>query len=336
LYYPYHPENGEWLRHALLYYDYIGTTVPSLLEGMRDECRLPGYLYGLRETGQYRALVDEVGLRNVADQLGQIDDAFAFARVPRAEDVALNVFLDPAFIAHDNLRGKSFQLVDLLAGTVAGLANDVVVPATDRPRSFQHLFGDQAATKNASLTRGLYITYSELLPTPRADVSLNDVIQFKKRRADELQRMRSELAKLRVALGGATSRDELRALVADAERGIEVSVADLQRAMRADRLTSVSGLVREVVEMKSPWLASLIASVAAAGATAKDLNSIPLSALVAGVAVGASVAIGTGLISVMKQGEKLVQGAPYGYLQLARDAGILPGNGREPIQVVET
>ena len=68
LYYPNHPADSVWLRHALLYYDYVGTTVPIDLEKDLDRWALPEHLKEVRDHGQYQPMLGPDNMLGVFDE----------------------------------------------------------------------------------------------------------------------------------------------------------------------------------------------------------------------------------------------------------------------------
>ena len=201
LYYPYHPSDGGWLRHALLYFDFIGTTVPSSLEDQIDACALPPHLRQLRDAGLYRSLTDSIGLRPVASWLSQLDSAFAFAAVPLAEDLAIMTFMNQAFIAKDKHTGEEVKLADFLAEAVTTLSGEPIVPSTDEPRAFNHLYGHDPKADAVKIAHSAYLTYHRLLPTPRPDTAIPRLLKFREKYRDERMRLQSALALARKKLG---------------------------------------------------------------------------------------------------------------------------------------
>jgi hypothetical protein len=326
LYFPYHPANGEWLRHALLYYDFIGTTVPSAFEQDLDNCKLPDYAVELRDLGQYISLTDQLGYRPLLDELASKNSAFDFARIPGAEDFGLMMFMDPQMSAHDSLRKENFLLVDLLAEAIAGLSNDLVVPGTDSYKSFRHLYEDVSQEGTIAPLKGVHLTYRQLLPSPAPDVPLSKIVKFKEKRREELLQLRIALGTYRDTINSSSSVDELKIQLADHQAKVELGLKDLQKVLRADGLGTLLGVVKELVSLNPPTLASLIAIGTSTGliaTTAKDLTNTPLSALLTGVAISGSILISTAVANFRRSKNQKLQGSPYAYLHFAQQEKLL-------------
>lgn len=142
-----------------------------------------------------------------------------------------------------------------------------------------------------------------LLPTPAPDTPLKKVIKFKRKRSDELQRLRAALDDLYVAV--ADSGDPERAALA-AKDEIESSVRDLDRVLGESFIDRFPSSVK--VELNVRY--------AIVGAMAAQAIRVPL-------AIGAAVEAATGGLSVSITAGQRLAGLPEGtrdfaYLGYAR------------------
>lgn len=323
LYYPYHPKDGEWLRHALLYYDYVATTVPSVLAEEPDpieECAVPEHLKVCRDNGLYRPAVDALpdGHVGLARRLATINPAFEFAAVPGAEDFGLSQFMNPRFMARDQARGETFLLADFLARETVALSKDQLVPATDLDSSFRHLYGPQPMGQGAYA--GVYITLTNVFPAPASDVELKNVVAFRVRRKDELQRLRKAVGEIREAVGRATSAEELTEALHFAHAEVAASVGDLRSALGSDLRTAISTTIKELLATQ-PAAAAGIAAVV--GGAAAQVAAAPIQYVVGGAAVAALGGLQAAYVRTRASRSQILLQSPYAYLYLAQRAGII-------------
>ncbi|WP_457443804.1 DUF6236 family protein [Roseateles sp. P5_E4] len=326
LYYPYHPEDGAWLRHALLYYDFIGTTVPAVLEEDIDACRLPGHLEILRDQGVYVSGTDSVGMSPVANWLSRLDPAFQFAAVQGAEDFAISTFLDPNFIAEDMKTGQEVKLADFLAEAVASLSSDALVPSTDSGTAFEHLYGTEIP-ESASAAQSAYIAYQALLPEPAPTMGIPALLAFREKYADERLRLRTAMAKTREKVADAMKDPQgLKMTLAEMATEISSACADLQRALGANRVDSALGLVRELVAIKPST--ALVGAAIGVGAssgmsTSFDPSKLTVEQAVVGLGAAAAVAVSSAVVSLVSSRQHKLMQSPYAYLYRARRSGIV-------------
>jgi Family of unknown function (DUF6236) len=327
LYYPYHPADGAWLRHALLYYDFVGTTVPTPLEGAFDSCALPDHLEILRAEGIYVSSTDSVGMRPVAKWLSNLDPAFAFAAVQGAEDFALSTFLNPSFIAQDMNTGKEFKFADFLAEAVATLSADALVPSTNSASAFEHLYGTEIPT-SATAAQSAYITYHALLPEPLPTMGIQSLLTFRKKYGDERLRLRTALAKVRKQVADAMANPQtLKLALSDIETEISSASADLRKALGANAIESSIGVLRELVSIKPPYPTALIGAAMGIGAsggapTSFDPSKLTVEQAVMGLGAAGAVAVSTALVSLVKSRQDKLSHSPYAYLYRAGRRGI--------------
>lgn len=318
LYYPFHPTDGLWLRHALLYHDYVATTIPRVM--MEDpDYGTPKHLKICEDEGLYKIASDSIqgGHVAIAHEVAKVDGAFAFAGVPMAEDVALSFMLNPGFSAHDSSRNESFRFVDVLADVVAELSPDILVPSTDLERSFQHLvYGER---KSGSQATGLYLSLWNVFPSPGMDVDIKSVVKFRLKRSDELLRLRVEMMKMREVLGKADSPDTLKQALHSVQTSVGSAVADLRSALGSDLKSALATTVKELVTTQPAAMGGIAAVVG--GAAAKTADA-PIEYVIGGAVVAAITGIQAALFRTLGGRRRLLRQNPYAYVYLAEKAGL--------------
>ena len=319
LYYPYHPKDGAWLRHALLYHDYVATTIPRILLG-EPEFQVPDYLKTCADENLYRIATDSIPGEHVAltQKIASIDDSFAFAGMPLAEDFSLRIMLDPNFVARDIVRNESFLFADILATATADLSSDLLIPSTDIERSFRHLYGEQPPGND--VRAGLYMTLWNVFPSPGVEADLKDIVKFRLKRSDELLRLRSEMAKIRESIGKAADREGLKQVLHGAQAAIGSAVADLRSALGSDFKSSISTTVRELVTTQPAAIGGISA---VAGSAAAKMADAPIEYVVGGAIVAAVTGLQAAFFRTRAERKKLLRQSPHAYLYLAEKAGIV-------------
>jgi hypothetical protein len=132
---------------------------------------------------------------------------------------------------------------------------------------------------------------------------------------------------MRKSLTDCGSVQELQVTVYGCEQEMNSSLDDLKAAMRSDNIGTAISFVKELVDVKSPLLASLFAVMATtsttAAMTARNLQDAPLGAIIGGIAVTAAILLTSASVSLSRSRQKALTENPYAYLFLAQKKGVL-------------
>lgn len=154
----------------------------------------------------------------------------------------------------------------------------------------------------------------QLIPTPRKDVSLNQIISFKRRREDNLLHFRRMISGFQSQISQCSSQGELKETVGNFKHDLRLGVIDIKSTMRD------SGLLHKAKTFTA--LLPLVGAAAMeAGGYAPDISeiNIPLTGL--GAAYSA-VKLIPHFIEVNNQRREVIRNSPYSYLIQAEKTGI--------------
>lgn len=95
-----------------------------------------------------------------------------------------------------------------------------------------------------------------ILPVPNMDVPIQDILEFKERRSDELRRLRGEIDDLEVRLQSAKDSVEIKGIWIEFEDRLESNVADLNKVMKECRWKIRPSVMNGLVSISMPGLMS--------------------------------------------------------------------------------
>ena len=298
LYYPNHPTDGRWLRHALLYYDFVATTVPMEYESEVHQWNLPPHLNELRERGQYMSVLDSHNMKDVLSDIAAIGPHFKFARVP-FPDIPLVFLADPNIGVVDTETGTRLSFANLLAEAVAKFSEPIAVPSTDNSAAHGQVYSAHPQSGGSHVM--VELAYS-CLPVPNEHMSLSKILDFKVQYADERLKLQVALDSFRRMLRECEDQEELRVELRACSRQLEDGVTDLRKALGRNALETAGGLVRELLSVEKALVTAACAAVAGS-----------VAGLV-GPALVAALSIGTATISFVHRRKELRARSPYAYL----------------------
>jgi hypothetical protein len=152
-----------------------------------------------------------------------------------------------------------------------------------------------------------------VIPVPRQDVPIEDIINFKKNNGTALNQFREIIDRVQTEVSEAENRQELKRIITQNQERIEVERDKLKKAMRSSNIKTVTASLKSLIDIKKPELLGQIAPWAGA---AIALNN-PL-AIVPGL-------IYTSLTLINNRNEQRAQmsTSPYSYLYYAEESSII-------------
>src|SRR2546429_2529735 len=100
--------------------------------------------------------------------------------------------------------------MSLLAQELADVDEELTVTGTDR-REYEHLVFD--ATSVPDGVPCLDIRFFNVLPIPRDDLSLADILAFKRKRQDELLHFQQQIDEMHQELSAATEKRQINEIL---------------------------------------------------------------------------------------------------------------------------
>jgi len=223
LYYPKVLINpGPWLKQALLYWDTVGSIVPTELDGrivnspwireLQDE----GAFMPFRPEGVFvrnpnlgTALIEEFREKVNSQQFQPyrnvgIGQAQHFEIYSEKIPGQLTAWLEgEEFVQRIDERRWRFErhmgllYMALLAKYMADVSQFTTIPGSDYGL-YKDLLFKSYSQENSDL--GLSIRMRDILPTPRQDVTIAEILRFRRLRHDELLAFRQEIDQFQLEL----------------------------------------------------------------------------------------------------------------------------------------
>jgi uncharacterized protein DUF6236 len=166
----------------------------------------------------------------------------------------------------------------------------------------------------------MYVRLLRILPVPRPNVSVRDVVRFRGKHWSELVRFRAVLDECHTKLTKAEDPQEVRDILGDFAATIRQGTEELSAKLREAKISSFCSSLRTLIDLKSPALVG--AGVVAAG-VAQKVTEIPIEWTMSGLAFIGAIQVGTQLIDERNKRLAIARDSPFAYLYRAGTAGIL-------------
>jgi hypothetical protein len=179
---------------------------------------------------------------------------------------------------------------------------------TDLPQ-YQRLNFGTTLSKNGVVS--LTASFLGVLPVPREDVSLPDILDFKRRHGDELLNFREMLNEFEAKISVCKSEPEAKHVLADFATKVQNSLATLHAALKGRRIPTVLGSIESLIKGTSPaWLPAL----AVAAGKAATITAVSVSWLIGGATVAGTISLGKYLSDRRNERRALTTQARVSYL----------------------
>ncbi len=207
-----------------------------------------------------------------------------------------------------SLVAKYLADIDELASTVAG---------TNLPFYQKLNFG---AEKRSNAFPGLNVHFFNILPVPREDNSLADIISFKRKRRDQLMHFREILTDTQRALGTCKSNSQINQTLAKFDGTIKRGLSDLEASLKDSKISTVAGSLEALVKASYPgWIATGAVSLGAI----KKIADVPLKWAIGGTVVAGGIGVGRYWIDKRNERRAAHRNSPFSYLHAAKRESIL-------------
>lgn len=351
--------NGEWLRQALFYFDEVASIVPQVVRfsGETGELFLPltPELEYLRAEEVFRPIAPEkLFLKESGDNwedAHRLGDEFRvsvlntqfrkqvgtrFVRVHRNKLSGTNMdFLEaegllkyelPEERKEERKYEEKWFLVEertallymsMLAQALADVDMQATIPGTDRP-DYEELVYATRSPENAIPCVETYLR--DVLPVPRQDVSFEDILAFKRKRKDELNRYRKRIDDLLEHLSQATELAEVNQALVQFEESQQTELNDLMAALQSAKFATIWGSVKTLIKAKNPvlWGAGAVAF-----GLASSLGTLPVSLAITGAAASAAAEVGSYLVDQRNEKRVTERESSFAVLYHAKAESIL-------------
>ncbi len=326
--------NPGWIRKSILYWDEIRTIVPAeqtaqiLIETNKD-------IRALRRIGAYSSFNPEP---YVTDNTGFADE---FIAIIESNDFQQNflrgisgegIDLYPAKMHHrlakylvsiglgrinhhtkmlNVQRSVAYLYMSILAKFLAEKdENDNVVPGTDYAL-YQTLI--YKADNDDNGIPGMSLNLQNLLPTPRSDVSIEQILEFKEKHQIELAKFNKFLYDSQNALRSSSSSKELKEQLFFFSEELKINLHQLLDIAQSEKIPLVLGAVETIFKIEAP----AILGVLALGLT------IPSEISIGGSLVVGAVTLSKYILDKRNEKKQRLSSNPYSYLYYAQEKGII-------------
>lgn len=299
LYYPtIDVPNNEWLRGAILYTDKIASISP--FKGI-DDNRVSETMKSLFDKGLYEPISVFEGIDIQQPEYKEFEAAFLNAISTEEFDVykkkrkkndrlsydyrnyelyiqkishnILDILKDKKLFTEDSSkrmlfdRKTAFLYMSMLSDYIAKVQRRVkknhVIPATDDPEieAMTYKFGADPKEINA-----YEIVFNDCLPKPKENVTIEDIIEFKKEREHELANFRKEIEAIEKVIRDAKGDEYLISQIREGTREkLFSSVKTLRKEMRKAKMDSRISSFSTLATFKPGDIIPTVSSVGSAG-----------------------------------------------------------------------
>jgi len=269
LYYPYiNVANSVWLRHALLYWDEIGSIVPRDNEG-NDALKFSPEQTYLQSLGVYNpcrpedVLLDGISLpqleNELKDVLNDIGGAYGIPeRQPsvgspdwylispnKVAESTLDFFLSTGAIKRSGGKLKMLKIpfliyMALLAKYVAIRSINDTRPSTDEADYQNIAYGVKEGQPGIP---SVSLILQKILPAPSEDIPFESILLFKDKHKTELGELWKRISDFQHQIRDCESASDIKDSIVTFSTSIESDLANLRAALRENRILFVAGTV---------------------------------------------------------------------------------------------
>jgi hypothetical protein len=350
--------NKSWLRHALLYYDEISSIVPQSWDD-RFLIELSSDIHYLMDENQFRPMKPEDLIFNErnGDTFDQFREEFTsiildpnyrefIGRRPvgnfsiHKNKIELNLtasihknkttdsifdLLQEQGLASQNdndewlmFEEKTAMLyMSLLAKYLADIDGDQTSIGTDL--AYYEKLNFKRVNEDVGFPV-VSLNLNKVLPSPRANVPLEKIIDFKRRRGDNLRHFKRMLSEFQVRIANTESQAEFKETAINFKETLINGVNDLTAAISDSRIETAYKSFKSLIGVKSPttWL------TAGAALNARyNLANIPLNWEAFSIGAMGAVEIAGCYIEARNRERARLRESPFSYLYFANRYGVI-------------
>jgi hypothetical protein len=335
-----------WLRQALFYFDQVGSIVPQRMtwEGKSLDTLIPltPDIEYLEKEGIFRSISPErltsgrewTEAHQLEDDLRAVvtnqryralrGHEYVHVHRGKTNDAILSVLQGEGLVKAAEsapYKGEAceWMLVEkttallymsLLARYLSNIDTEPTVPGTDDQEYRDLVYG---ASQDEEGAAGVQLHLQRILPVPKPGTDIRKIVEFKRKREDELLRFRGNIDELEDKLANSKDQDEVRHNLIRFVEKQQLGIADLSAALADARIETVLGSVKALLKSNSPsfWI-----SLVAMAGIAAGLPAISVPALLVG-GVAAACEVSTYLIDRRVKARAQAQ-SPVTYLHHAK------------------
>jgi len=299
----------------------------AILKSQRFQSKLPPMLYrekllhkaqfmGELQSATFGGIFKEDLMRDLIGSIGNY-----FSRVHKdktSKDIMLKLLVDNGLAIEDYNnpdwyiveRNTSLLYMAILAKHLSYTKRDYTIIGTDWEEYESLLF--ESYNENVGFP-SITTKMLNILPVPRSDVRIEQILKFKREKEDELLKFRFLLDEFESELSHAENENQMKHIMITYKERIELDVSNLKKYMKYSDIKATMESFKSLIDIKKPVLWESLALSLGSPPTA----IIPL--------LGITAAIQIGLTWIDNKNEKMVRArnSPYSYLYYAKNARII-------------
>lgn len=207
--------------------------------------------------------------------------------------------------------------MSFLAKYLAEIDTNATVPGTNN-EDYHRLNYDPKDNQDAFSCYST--TLHHLLPAPRDTVSIEDLLEFKNRRIDELSLLRFEISEFQTNLSKAENPAHIKEITVSFAERMRREVNIIKQTMDEARIESQLGTLQTFVKMGVPTLLT--------GMTGPILSNlgivqVPVELSIAAAATVGLINVSTHMVGRRNQRRAYLRDAPFSYLYYGQSEGII-------------
>ncbi len=205
----------------------------------------------------------------------------------------------------------SLLYMSLLAKYLADVNPDFTVPGTDR-NEYEKMIYRASSHHNSFVS--LDTKFMNVLPIPRQDIPISNILRFKRKRRDELLHFREVIDNVYRDISTAEDQNEIKQIVISHKERIEREIKELKRMMKEENIKIVFGSLKSLLDIKSPtFLTALGTSIA----------QIPIQVQIPILGITAAIQIGCYLVDKRNLQRARLRKSPFAYLYHAETERVI-------------
>jgi hypothetical protein len=326
---------GPWLKQALLYWDSIGSIVPQNLERLIYNDR---WMRELTDEGVFHSFRPE----EVFNQNPDLDSALFIELQETITDQTFQRYLNysrghPQYfeIYQEKIPDQISTWLDregfatrldfgqwrferhvgllymaLLAKYMADVSQFTTIPGTDFGLYKDLIFKAKGESEHRL---GLAIRLKDVLPVPKRSVTITQILQFKRKRQEELFTLREEIDNFETALKNIQEFAEARDITTRFSERMIGRVNNLCKVFDDARLPYALGTLENLINVGTLPILGLFS----------DRVQIPIGVQIGGAAGLGVITVSKYLLDHRNDGRRILSENPFSYLYLAQRQGII-------------
>ena len=161
---------------------------------------------------------------------------------------------------------------------------------------------------------------NNMLPTPNANVSLESIIDFKRRRADNLRHFKRTISDFQTKIANAKSNTELKETAINFQEDLINGVEDLTAVLKDSNIENSLKTFKSLINVKSPTLWTAAGTVLNSHL---DYIHLPINLTAIGISAMAALELSTKYIEGRNKKMAETRESSFSYLYYARRSGII-------------